>query len=77
MLNPSETNNLVAVLITAGGPIVARWGVDATSWGAVVSGLAEAAPAIGGALWLIYSHWNMKKVPETATVKPVPVAAAK
>lgn len=67
-MNQSEYNNAAAVLVTAGGPIVARWGVDATSWGAVVSALVSAAPAIGGALWLIVSHWNMKKVPETAVV---------
>jgi hypothetical protein len=74
-VNPSETNNLVSVLIITGGPIVARWGVDANTWGAAVQAGAAAIPAIGGALWLVYSHWNMKKVPENAHVVPAPVAA--
>lgn len=67
-MNPSETNNLVGVLVAVGGPIVARWGIDSAHWQGIVSACMEAAPAIGGGLWLIYSHWNMKKVPETATV---------
>lgn len=67
-MNKDEVNNMAAVLVATGGPIVARWGVDSATWGAVVSALVSAAPAIGGALWLIVSHWNMKKVPETAVV---------
>lgn len=70
-MNPSETNNLIGVIIAAGGPIVARWGIDASTWGSLVHQLAGVAPAVIGSAWLIYSHWNMKKVPETAAVSKV------
>ena len=43
----------------------------------IETGLLTAAPALltlGSMAWSIYSHWNMKKVPETSTAISTPAA---
>lgn len=69
-MNPSEANNAITLGVAVFGPILARWGVDSSTIGSLAAGAVTAAPAIGAALWGIYSHWNMVKVPETATIVP-------
>jgi hypothetical protein len=73
-VNPSEVNNLVSVVIMFGAPIVGRWGLPADQWGNIVHQIAGIAPDIAMGGWMIYSHWNMKKVPETASVYTKPTA---
>lgn len=67
-MNASELNNLAGVAIAVGGPIVARWGIDSATWSGIVASSIPFVTAAAGGAWLIYSHWNMKKVPEKATV---------
>lgn len=69
-MNSSEVNNLVTVLVMFGAPWVAKYGISSQELSMVIgTGIAFAA-----ACWAVFSHWNMKKVPEKATVIP-PVAS--
>lgn len=69
-MNSSEVNNLVTVLVMFGAPWVAKYGISSQELSMVIGpGIAFAA-----ACWAVFSHWNMKKVPEKATVIP-PVAS--
>ena len=71
-MNSSETNNLVSVLVLFLAPIAAKYGIDnatlATAAGMIVSGAAG--------VWMLYSHFNMKKVPERAVVTAIAPTAA-
>lgn len=60
-MNSSETNNLITILIAVIAPYAAKIGLGASD----LTALATALVPIG---WAIYSHWDMKKVPENATV---------
>ena len=71
-MNPSETNNVVSVLVLFLAPIAAKYGIDnstlATATGLIVGGAAG--------VWMLYSHFNMKKVPERAVVTAIAPTAA-
>ena len=58
-MNPSETNNLVTLIVAALAPILTKY-IDPNSLTALIGDLVGA----GAVLWGVYSHWNMKKVPE-------------
>jgi hypothetical protein len=60
-VNQSEVNNLVTLAATALAPYVAKYGIGASDLAALGAALIPIA-------WGIYSHFNMKKVPENATV---------
>ena len=71
-MNPSEANNFVSVLVMVLAPIAAKYGIDnatlATAAGMILSG------ATG--VWMLYSHFNMRKVPERAVVTAIAPTAA-
>lgn len=71
MLNPSEWNNIITVLVALIGPTAVQDGISDSMLKNALNGII-AVGVVGYALW---SHWNMKKVPESATVIP-PVAKA-
>lgn len=67
-MNTTEVNMFVTFVVGLFGPIAARWGVDASTTNALVQALAQAAPAVGAFLWMVYSAWNKRLVHETAVV---------
>ena len=67
-MNKSEINNAVTVAAALLGPYLISLGVDPGTFSNAANGVV--AVAIFG--YAIYSHWNLKKVPETATVKLAP-----
>lgn len=67
-MNSGETNNLVTMLVAIVTPMLVRWGMTPAEASSFLGGLAAAAPAVVAGIWAVYSHWNMKKVPETAVV---------
>lgn len=73
-MNQDEITNIVQLLLTAAGAILVTHGlVTSTEW----TSLAGAVMGLVGPVWSIfYSHWNMKKVPETAKVIAGAVLAA-
>lgn len=62
-MNESEINNLVTLLVAVLSPIVVKYGISENV-------LAQLLPAVAAMGWGVWSHWNMTKVPETATVTP-------
>lgn len=58
-MNQSEVNNLVTLLVAAVAPILAKY-MDAATVSQAVGDLVGLAAIV----WGVYSHWNMKKVPE-------------
>jgi len=67
-MNSTETNMLVTFIIGLFGPIAAKWGVDAATTNAMVQALAQAAPAVGAFMWMLFSILNKRLVHETAVV---------
>ena len=66
-MNSDEIQSLVTKLVlSACSGLAAKYGVDGNALGMVASG----AGALAAILFGVYQHWNMKKVPETATVTP-------
>lgn len=65
-MNESEVNNAGTLLVAVLGPVLVKYGITE-------SVLAQLIPAVIAAAWGIYSHWNMKKVAETAVVVSEPV----
>lgn len=60
-MNESEVNNLATLLVAVLGPVVVKYGITQDT-------LSQLLPALAAAAWGVYSHWNMKKVDETAIV---------
>ena len=67
-MNASELNNLVTWVVAAIVPIFVRWGMTSDQANSLAVQLGSLVPVAAAGLWAVYSHWNMKKVPETATV---------
>ena len=78
-MNNQEQLNLLKQVLTMLGSLLTMYGVmNASQASALSAAVTVAAPAlvtIGSIAWSIYSHWNMKKVPETAQVIPAPTPA--
>ena len=64
-MNPDEINALVTKIAAM---VFTSWGTAAGINGANEQALAAGLGALAAVVWGIYSHWNMKKVPEGATV---------
>ena len=66
-MNNDEIQSLVTkIIISLFSGLAAKYGIDGNL-------LATGAAAVGTLAAIgfgVYSHWNMKKVPETATVTP-------
>ena len=60
-MNESEVDNLATLLVAVLGPVVVKYGITQDT-------LSQLLPALAAAAWGVYSHWNMKKVDETAIV---------
>lgn len=58
-MNTSEANNLATLIVAALAPVLTKY-VDPGSLTTLVGDIVGAAAV----LWGVYSHWNMKKVPE-------------
>lgn len=71
MLNPGEWNTFISWAAAIVIPIFVRWGMTSDQASAVVTTLGSALPVIGLGVWQIYSHWNMRKVPEKAVVTAI------
>ena len=78
MNNQEKLNLLKQILTFASGILVARGVITDAQASAAISDIAVIIPAltgVGSIAWSVYSHWNMKKVAETAIVvaaKPAP-----
>jgi hypothetical protein len=71
-MNPSETNNAITVLVALAGPYLVQVGLTPGLLANALTGIVGLA-AFG---WALYSHWNMRKVPENATItSPIPAKA--
>lgn len=71
-MNPSEVNNAITVLVALAGPYLVQVGLTPSLLTNALTGLVGLA-AFG---WALYSHWNMRKVPENAvTTSPIPAKA--
>lgn len=64
MLNASEWNNLIPILVMFASPWLAKYGI---SDGALATELGALGSAVAGA-YAFYSAWNMRRVKETAVV---------
>lgn len=62
-MNESEINNLATLLVAVIGPLLVKYGISSST-------SAQLIPAILAAGWGVYSHWNMKKVPEGSMTVP-------
>jgi C4-dicarboxylate transporter len=60
-MNQSEINNLGTLLVAVLGPVLVKYGVSQND-------LAQLIPAVVAIGWGVYSHWNMKKVPEGSKI---------
>lgn len=71
-MNGQEALNALKQGLTFLGALATGAGlVSATEANTITSDVLVAVPALvslGSMAWSIYSHWNMKKVPETAKV---------
>jgi hypothetical protein len=71
-MNDQEKMNLLKQVLTLLSGIGVGLGVWSASEGSeLVGDILVALPAVTGAgsvIWSVYSHWNMKKVPEAARV---------
>lgn len=63
-MNGSEINALVTKLVGMAFASYATAAVSSSQSQAIAAGVG----ALAAVAWGIYSNWNMKKVPETATV---------
>ena len=64
-MNSDEIKSLIVkVLLVILSPLAAKFHTDGNTVSAIVTDLADAGILIYG----VYSHWNMKKVPEAARV---------
>lgn len=61
-MNQSEVNNLATLIVAALAPVLVKY-IDPGSLTTLVGDLVGA----GAVLWGVYSHWNMKKIPEGDT----------
>jgi uncharacterized membrane protein YebE (DUF533 family) len=72
IMNTEEKLNLLKQALTfASGILVARGLLTEGQAQSAINDIAVIVPALAGLgsiVWSVYSHWNMKKVPETATV---------
>ena len=70
-MNSDEISSLVTkIVLSLCSGLAAKYGVD----GNVVATLASGAGALAALAFGVYQHWNLKKVPETATVILTPSA---
>lgn len=60
-MNKDELLNLVPLVVTLLAPVAAKYGFSANDVTSALTGLI-------GILAGVYLHWNMKRVPESATV---------
>ncbi|MDE2096636.1 MAG: hypothetical protein KGL39_05260 [Patescibacteria group bacterium] len=65
MLNGDEINALVTKIVAVG---MSSWLGASVATSAQQQTIAAGLGTLAAVLWGVYSHWNMKKVPETATV---------
>jgi hypothetical protein len=64
-MNQDEIKNLIQVVMAFFGPLMACYfHISGADWAA----LTTAALGCVGPLWSVAAHWNMKKVPETASM---------
>lgn len=64
MLNASEWNTFIPILVAVLGPYLAKWGITDESLRNVLTALGLLATA----LYVVWSGWNQKRVAETAIV---------
>ena len=68
-MNKDEITSLaVKILLMVLTPVAVQHHISGDNVTAFVTDLVDAAVLAYG----VYSHWNMKKVPETAQVTPAP-----
>lgn len=75
MNNQEKLNLLKQILTFASGILVARGIISDGQASNAISDIAVIVPALSGLcsiIWSVYSHWNMKKVPEKAVVVGTP-----
>lgn len=72
MLNASEWNNAIPVIVMFTSPLLAKYGISDT---ALATELGALGAAVAGA-YTIYSAWNMRRVKETAIVSGHAATAA-
>jgi len=66
-MNSDEIKNALSVLVaTFGGVVMTKYNIDGNTLNSVIG----AVVTLGGVGYSIASHWNQKKVPETAVVLP-------
>ena len=79
-MNNEEKLNLLKQLLTMAGAMGVTFGLLTQSQSSALAGaISVAAPAlvtIGSIAWSIYSHWNMKRVPENSTALALPTKPA-
>ena len=64
-MNGDEINSLVTKLVLTG---MSAWLGTSVATQSQDQAIAAGAGALAAMIWGVYSHWNMKKVPETAVV---------
>lgn len=64
MLNPSEWNTLIPIIVMLAAPYMAKLGISNDE----LSTLLGALGASAAAAYACYSAWNMKRVAETAII---------
>ena len=64
-MNPDEIGNLARQTLTALMATYAGAFMTTNQESAIAAGLV----ALGSVLWSVYTHWNMKKVPENEVKK--------
>jgi len=65
-MNSDEIKQLFGIIVAIGSPYAAQIGLSPGAFQQALTALGTLA----GAAYLIWSHWNKVKVPETATVIP-------
>jgi len=53
------------------GSAFVRWGMTSDQASQLATGIAALLPIAIGGLYSIYSHWNMRKVPEKSVVTAI------
>jgi hypothetical protein len=75
-MNSDETMNMVRQFLTLASAFAAGLGwITKDQAASIVTDLGVIVPAaigLGSVAWSIYAHWNMKKVPESATAVALP-----
>lgn len=64
MLNASEWNTIIPIIVAIAMPYLAKWGFTDTQ----VSGWLTAGGELAVASYGLWSTWNMRRVKETAIV---------